>query len=195
MAGSQHDPPRWASALAQRHIGGVGTRLEHSRTAARLASAIAPAFQCDFQFLSTAALLHDVGYSPELATTGFHPLDGARHLRKQGHDELAGLIAHHTGARHEAAVRAVISLEVEFPFQDSPLDQALTFCDLTTSPWGTRMRFRDRIADIFKRYDSTHPTAIAIASCLDELEQAVADTEKRVATAGIVLSGSLAYPE
>ncbi len=31
--------------------------------------------------LVAAAYLHDIGYAPELAITGFHPLDGARHLR------------------------------------------------------------------------------------------------------------------
>jgi hypothetical protein len=28
--------------------------------------------------LVAAAILHDVGYAPDLATTGFHPLDAAR---------------------------------------------------------------------------------------------------------------------
>jgi HD superfamily phosphodiesterase len=31
--------------------------------------------------LEAAAWLHDIGYSPEIAVSGFHPLDGARYLR------------------------------------------------------------------------------------------------------------------
>jgi hypothetical protein len=31
-----------------------------------------------------AAYLHDVGYAPDLVTTGFHLLDGARYLRSLG---------------------------------------------------------------------------------------------------------------
>ena len=34
--------------------------------------------------LVAAAWLHDIGYAPELVETGFHPLDGARYLRREG---------------------------------------------------------------------------------------------------------------
>jgi hypothetical protein len=38
----------------------------------------------DRDVLVAAAWLHDVGYAPELAVTGFHPLDGAQHLEAAG---------------------------------------------------------------------------------------------------------------
>jgi hypothetical protein len=41
-----------------------------------------------------AAWLHDIGYAPELAVTGFHPLDGARFLRRAGADgQVVSLVA------------------------------------------------------------------------------------------------------
>jgi hypothetical protein len=54
--------------------------------------------------LVAAACLHDLGYAPALIETGFHGLDGARHLRALGYERLAGLVAYHSGARGEAEV-------------------------------------------------------------------------------------------
>ena len=36
------------------------------------------------ELLVAAAVLHDVGYAPSIAVTGFHPLDGARYLAGLG---------------------------------------------------------------------------------------------------------------
>jgi hypothetical protein len=45
------------------------------------AGGAAPLFGAkDGDLLVSAALLHDIGYAPDLAMTGFHPLDGARYL-------------------------------------------------------------------------------------------------------------------
>jgi len=40
----------------------------------------APLFGADGELLVAAALLHDIGYAPDLVDTGFHPIDGARYL-------------------------------------------------------------------------------------------------------------------
>lgn len=37
---------------------------------------------------AAAAILHDVGYSSKLVQVGFHPIDGARHLRRLGLDPV-----------------------------------------------------------------------------------------------------------
>jgi HD superfamily phosphodiesterase len=48
----------------------------------------------DATLLLAAALLHDVGYAPDIAHTGFHPLDGAWYLREVGApDRLTALVA------------------------------------------------------------------------------------------------------
>lgn len=189
------DTKEWAYELAEMRIGVLQPRWHHVRAVARLAEAAANAFDFQPRLLASAALLHDIGYSTDVAKTGFHPLDGARYLRKLGRDDLALLVAHHSGARHEAVLRGIEGYEGEFPYQDSPADHALTFCDMTTSPWGTRIRLHDRIAEIQARYGPEHTTAAAISGCAGELEHAVTETERRIAAAGIVLTGSLAYPD
>jgi hypothetical protein len=48
----------------------------------------------DVEQLRAAAMLHDIGYTPSLATTGFHPFDGARYLRDHiAADERLGAAA------------------------------------------------------------------------------------------------------
>ena len=45
-----------------------------------------------------------IGYAPSLAKSGFHPFDGARHLRDAEHADamLCRLVAHHSCAIIEA---------------------------------------------------------------------------------------------
>jgi HD superfamily phosphodiesterase len=72
----------------------------------------------DSGLLRAAAVLHDVGYAPRLATTGFHPLDGARFLRDVhgGDERLVRLVANHSFALLEAEARGLREvLEAEFP--------------------------------------------------------------------------------
>lgn len=58
-------------------------RWSHSLGVARKARTLAPILGDNAELMEAAAVLHDVGYSPSIATTGFHPLDGARFLRDQ----------------------------------------------------------------------------------------------------------------
>jgi putative nucleotidyltransferase with HDIG domain len=62
-------PRRWA------HVQGVAAQ----------ARSLAPVLGADADLLEAAAWLHDIGYAPGLAVTGFHPLDGARYLRDTQH--------------------------------------------------------------------------------------------------------------
>ena len=158
----------------------LGRRWTHVQHVAALGAHIAPAYGIDGERLEAACLLHDIGYAPELSLTGFHPLDGARFVRARGYEDLARLVAHHSGARHEAALRNVPGFEDEFPFEDSDLDRALTYCDLTTGPGGQRMEFRDRVAEIVTRYGPDHVVTKAITGSLIELEEAVRVTERRI---------------
>lgn len=182
----------WALMTGERFLAPLGRRWEHSRRVAALAQRVGPAFGPRAEELRAAAVLHDVGYAPELALTGFHPLDGARFLRAQGHEELACLVAHHSGGRHEAKLRGIEEYEAEFPFGRSELDQALTYCDLTTGPDGTRMSLDARIGELVARYGEDHVVARAIVASRREFEEAVIATERRVADAGIEITGSLA---
>jgi HD superfamily phosphodiesterase len=70
----------WAFELAGGKLAGVLPRWVQG--VSRRARLVAPLFSVDDgELLVGAALLHDIGYAPELVGTGFHPLDGARCLR------------------------------------------------------------------------------------------------------------------
>ena len=104
--------------------------------------------------LIEAAWLHDIGYAPQLALTGFHPLDGARFLGSEGFDDrVARLVAHHSYARVEADLRGLgKTLDEEFPREESRTADALCYCDMTTDPNGDRVDVSNRLAEIRARY-------------------------------------------
>jgi hypothetical protein len=154
---------------------------------ARLAGEVGLSLGMDRDRLVAAAYLHDIGYADSLAKEGFHPWDGARYLREHGYEDLACLVAHHSGARVEARLRGIEGYTDEFPFADSPLDQALTYCDLTTGPDGSPVSLDERVAEINQRYGPEHVTARAITMCVPEFRRAVANTERRMSEAGIRL--------
>ena len=141
-------PRRW------RHVQGVGHQAEHVAEALRLPDGA----------LVAAAWLHDIGYAPRLASTGFHPLDGARFLRHKGAgDRLASLVAHHSCAVHEARVRGLEEvLLAEFEREDSPTYDALVLCDLTTGPDGEQLTSQARMDEIEQRYGPAHEVTRAL---------------------------------
>lgn len=136
-------PRRWA------HSQGVEQAAEHLEV--RLPDT-------DARLLRASAILHDVGYAPRLALTGFHPLDGARFLRDEhGADEqLTRLVANHSCALLEAEERGLRGeLEAEFPLPENRLlVDALIYADMTTTPDGSPTTPTARIAEIVDRYGS-----------------------------------------
>jgi putative nucleotidyltransferase with HDIG domain len=152
-----------------------------------LAEQIADVLGIDRATLVAAAYLHDIGYAPSLAIEGFHPLDGARFVRAYGHEDLARLVAHHTGARYEAALRGTEGFVEEFPFEDSLQQMALTYCDVHTSPDGHRVSLEDRVAEINHRYGPEHVVARAINAALPEFERARDEIESRIADSGLAI--------
>jgi HD domain len=130
-------------------------RWAHVEGAAARARTLAPILAEDADLLEAAAWLHDIGYSPELVETGFHPLDGARYLRDvhQADTTLCSLVAHHSYAIIEAEERGVADeLSREFPSASPVLCDALAYCDMTTDPDGNLVSVRDRLAEIRERY-------------------------------------------
>ena len=67
-----------AAREAETRLSPLGARWAHTTAVASRAEGLAllvpPA---DRRLLVAAAYLHDIGYAPELQTSGFHPLDGA----------------------------------------------------------------------------------------------------------------------
>lgn len=182
----------WARSTARGYLEPLGRRWSHVAAVGALAGRIAPAFGADGETLVAAAYLHDIGYAPELAETGFHPLDGGRFVRAQGHEHLARLVAHHSGGRREAQLRGFDGYCDEFPFADGPLDHALTFCDLTTGPDGSPVTLAHRVEEIEQRYGSDHVVALAIRASVPEFELACQLTLVRVGEGGQRMAGSSA---
>jgi len=120
--------------------------------------------------VAVAAWLHDIGYGPKIASTGFHPLDGARFLIDQGVcSEVVRLVAWHTGAAFEASERGLLGQleQIEQPTA-AELD-ALTMIDLATGPTGEAVLDVDRIAEILSRYEEGHPVHDAVMASSESL--------------------------
>ena len=134
-------------------------RLRHSQAVAARAQLLTAAVNDDqASFLVAAAWLHDIGYAPGLKQTGFHPVDGAQHLRAAGWPTaLCDLVAHHSGSRFVATARQLDDEISEFAFQEAPLSDALTVADQTAGPHGRPMTISDRIHDMLDRHGPESP--------------------------------------
>ena len=120
--------------------------------------------------------LHDIGYAPGLAATGFHPLDGARYLRDAQHTPamLCRLVAHHSCALIEAGERGLADvLAREFEPAPQALSSVLTYCDMTTSPDGQLVPAGRRLAEIQQRYGHGHLVSRSIQRATPMILRAV----------------------
>jgi putative nucleotidyltransferase with HDIG domain len=144
----------WPKEEAQRLVEPLGQRWAHVQAVAHCAEGVCEATGLEPELLLSAAWLHDVGYAPELTETGFHPLDGARHLRRCGVDErVVSMVAHHSCARYEAALRGMGgAFEDEFPAPAGEYEDALCYCDMTNGPGGDPVAAADRLDEIQVRY-------------------------------------------
>src|SRR6266498_4480309 len=153
----------WASELARSLLAEpLPRRWAHTQGVARQARTLIPILGDDADLLEAAAWLHDIGYSPDLVDTGFHPLDGARYLRDHEHaaPRLCNLVAHHSCASIEAEERGLADqLTAEFTPEREDLTQALIYCDMTTGPDSRPTSVDDRLAEILARYGDDHLVA------------------------------------
>ena len=171
----------WAADQSRLRLTPLGHRWAHSEGVARRAREVAAAVERDDrELLVAAAYLHDVGYAPELVVHGFHPLDGALWLRKQGLERLAGLVAHHTGARFEAEAHGLADCVAAFHDEGSAVSDALAYSDLTTGPAGERVTVAERLAEIERRYGDGSLVVRALENASDTLVAMVARTEQRL---------------
>jgi HD domain len=175
--------PAWAEALAERYLSkALPRRWAHVQAVASRAAAAADAFEDDADLLVCAAWLHDIGYAPSVAETGFHPLDGARLVEKLcGDGRLAALVAHHSGAEVEAALRGLSGpLNGEFARERSAVADALWWADLTTGPVGESVTVTERLAEIGRRYGPNHLVTTSICQAKAELLGSVRRTQQLV---------------
>ncbi|MGW5211385.1 HD domain-containing protein [Streptomyces sp. NPDC004051] len=178
--------PSWAECVAETELGKtLPLRWAHSRGVASRATELGRLLGKDADLLIAAATLHDVGYAPRLAVTGFHPLDGARFLRDEhGADErLVRLVANHSFALLEAEERGLRDeLASEFPLLEEPLlVDALVYCDMTTTPDGAQTSAQDRVAEIVGRYGADSMVGRFIRRAAPEIFSSVERIEAALA--------------
>jgi hypothetical protein len=163
-------------------------RWAHCEGVARQAARIAPAARDHGALIEASAWLHDIGYAAPLARSGFHPLDGARHLRDLGFGDrrLWTLVAHHTCALIEAEERGLADVLVaEFPVDavDPFAVSALTYCDMTTDPDGSAVDVDHRIEEILSRYEPDDVVHRSISRAAPTLRAQVGEVSVILGTA------------
>ena len=174
-----------AAALAAHLLQGVDTRLDHSAAVAAQMDRVAHLVERGWRSaIKDAAWLHDIGYSPQIAATGFHPLDGARWLRDHGWPrETCRLVAWHTEALEEARLYGLdTQLTAEFERPPRLAAAALAWADLTTSPTGAQWAAERRFADILRRYPPGSIVHEATRASLPSLGAAVRTIEDLLAS-------------
>jgi len=177
----------WAQDLARTLLAdSLPRRWSHVQGVAAQAHTLKPSLGTHTDLIEAAAWLHDIGYLPELAATGLHGLDGARYLLDVQHAEplLCRLVAHHSCAVIEAEERGLADvLTREFPPPPQHLADALTFCDMTTSPDGQQVHVHNRLAEIHNRYGSGHLISRFISRATPLILEAVGQVGARAARA------------
>jgi hypothetical protein len=168
----------WAASYAEELLSPLSDRWLHVQGVARQAQRVAstlPAVERDD--LVAAAYLHDLGYAPALVQTGWHHLDGARHLRALGRERLAGLVAYHSGARAEAELRGLVAELAEFEDEASATSMALTYCDMTTGATGEPVTLAERLADVERRYGAAHVVTRSLHQARPDVERCIQQVE------------------
>jgi hypothetical protein len=94
---------------------------------------------------------------------------------------LCRLVANHSCAVVEAEERGLgRELSEEFPVPDSNLGDALTYCDMTTSPTGDSVSVADRLAEIRQRYGPSDVVTSFVQTAEPDLLGSVARVSSRL---------------
>lgn len=168
--------PDQAGAHAQELCAPLGRRWLHVQAVATQAAELARSLDDPFdrQALQCAAWLHDIGYSPEISSLGFHPIDGARHLESIGwHHRVVNLVANHSHASYEAEERGLSDALREYPAEVGLVSDALVCSDMWSGPSGEVVSVDERIAGIFERYNETSPVYRALIRSQADLQESV----------------------
>lgn len=132
--------------------------------------------------LLSAAWLHDIGYAAVTRDTGFHPVDGARFLRRLGWPRrVVALVANHSGARFVADARGLAATLDEFPDEQTALSESLTYADLTVGRFGRPMSVPEQMAEMLERHGPDSPNAAAHVVRGPYLTELAVRVERRMA--------------
>jgi putative nucleotidyltransferase with HDIG domain len=158
-------------------------RWAHTRCVASRARELAVVLGPEAELVEVASWLHDIGYASTIRITGFHPLDGARHLRDvvAADDHVCRLVAHHSCAVIEAAERGIAALADEFAPPRQDLLEALTYCDLTASVDGQPVDVDERLTEILARYPADHVVHRSVTRAKAVLLESARNVRRRLA--------------
>lgn len=165
-----------AHAVAEAALVSLPRRWRHVQCVASVAEGFSLSV-AEHNSVLASAWLHDVGYAPGWAVTGFHPVDGARRLRELGWpDAVVSLVAYHSGAEWEARERGLDAELAAVARPDPRLLDFVTFADMTSSPDGERVSVQQRVAEILSRYPEGDPVHRAVTESAPFLMSAVRRT-------------------
>ena len=91
---------------------------------------------------------------------------------------LASLVASHSEVAFEARLRGYAHALHAFPREYSAVADALTFCDMTTSPEGKHILFEERIAEILCRYKEQDIVSQSIRQATPTLSRDIERTKQ-----------------
>jgi hypothetical protein len=171
----------WALRTARQILGQGKSRWAHTLGVVRLVreslTLVAPE---ERSLVLAAAYVHDLGHARRLGVTGCHALDGAMYIRAAGHLELASMVAQHSGARCEAAVRGLEREMAAFTFAESSALDLLTYSDLKTDHRGYRCSVDERLKGIAIRYGNDHIVTRVLRLAEPDLRRSVSRVESRL---------------
>jgi len=172
-----------AEQTAARLLGPLGDRWLHTIGVARRAAELAEPLGLEADVLVAAAWLHDIGYARVAVVTGFHPLDGARYIAGElWPARIAGLVAHHSGARFVATARGLGPELAAYRDEGGPMSDALTYADQTVGVTGHRVAVSERRAEMLRRHGPESWNAKVDHIRGPHLRAIVARVERRLAS-------------
>lgn len=175
----------WAYDLAEGLLADdLPKRWAHSQQVYREALALGPILGDDADLLAAAAIVHDVGYSNAAVSSGQHMIDGGRYLQKLDADpRLCTLVALHTSSPWEAAELGLSEALDSFMPVPGHLVDAITYCDLSSSPDGHPVQPEARLEEVLDRYGPGHVVFRAVSAARPDLIRMVERVRERLSAA------------
>jgi hypothetical protein len=175
----------WAYDIAEELLAdSLPKRWAHSQQVYRQAQNLGPILGDDYDLLMAAAIAHDVGYAEAARSTGQHMIDGGRYLQGIGADpRLCTLVALHTSSPWEATELGLSKALDDFTPVPQHLVDAITYCDLSSSPDGHPVEPAERLEEVLNRYGPDHVVFRAVSAARPDLLRMVQRVRTRIATA------------
>ncbi|KUJ35894.1 hypothetical protein ADL25_35020 [Streptomyces sp. NRRL F-5122] len=182
---------KWAYDLAESLLANsLPRRWSHSQRVYSQALTLAPTLGEDAELLAAAAIAHDIGYAQTAVDTGQHMIDGARYLRDvvRADPRLCSIVAFHTSSSWEASELGLDEELNEFGPAEPELVDAITYCDLTSSPGGDLVDPAERLSEVLERYGPEHVVFRAVSAARPKLMARVARVRERAEAVALELS-------